>query len=103
MSEYSKYQKKVISRFYENRDQIDEQRLSELVTNLFLATTDKQRAKHWETAEGVMSRLGVPTARVEHVINSKDPTVLAAVVDEIQKGVLKLQKPKKPEQTSDKK
>lgn len=101
MREYTNYQKKVISRFYESRDQIDEQRLSELVTNLYLATTDKQRAKHWESAEGVMTRLGVPTARVQHVINSKDPVVLAAVVDEIQKGVLKLQKPKKSEPSAD--
>ena len=45
--EYSKYQQKVISRYYENRDQIDEQKLSELVTNLFLATGKKQIAKHW--------------------------------------------------------
>lgn len=95
MAEHSKYQQKVISRFYENRDQIDEQRLAELVTNLFLATTDKQRAKHWETAENVMVRLGVPESRVEHVVGSKDPSVLAAVVDEIQRGVIKLKKPKK--------
>jgi hypothetical protein len=98
MPEYSKYQKKVISRYYENRDQIDEQRLGELVTNLYLATTDKQRAKHWETAQSAMTRLGVPAQRIEHVVASQDPAVLAAVVEEIQRGVLKLVKPKKPTQ-----
>ena len=92
--EYSKYQQKVISRYYENRDQIDEQKLSELVTNLFLATGKKQIAKHWETAENAMTRLGVPESRIKHVIESKDPTVLAAVVEELQKGTLKLEKPK---------
>lgn len=92
--EYSRHQQKIISRYYENRDQIDEQKLSELVTNLYLATGAKQIAKHWETAENAMTRMGVPEARVKHVIDSKDPTVLAAVVDELQKGTLKLEKPK---------
>ncbi len=101
MPERTNYQKKVISRYYENRDQIDEQRLAELVTNLFLATTDKQRTKHWETAEGVMTRLGVPETRVEHVIKSKDPAVLAAVVDEMQRGAIKLKKPKKTGKSPD--
>ncbi len=101
MPEHSKYQKKVISRYYENRDQIDEQRLAELVTNLFLATTDKQRSKHWETAEGVMTRLGVPETRVQHVVNSQDPAVLASLVEEIQRGVIKLKKPKSTEKTPD--
>ncbi len=103
MAERTNYQKKVISRYYENRDQIDEQRLAELVTNLFLATTVKQRTKHWETAESVMIRLGIPETRVEHVINSKDPAVLAAVVDEMQRGVIKLKKPKNPEKTPESK
>ena len=98
MPEYSNYQKKVISRYYENRDQIDEQRLGELVTNLFLATTPRQKSKHWETAQGIMTRLGVPANRIEHVIASQDPAVLAAVVEDIQRGVLKLTKPKKPDE-----
>ncbi len=101
MADHSNYQKKVISRYYENRDQIDEQRLGELVTNLFLATSAKQKSKHWETAHGVMTRLGVPASRIEHVMGSEDPTVLAAVVEELQRGVLKLEKPKKPDKSPD--
>ena len=34
---YSPYQQKVIQRYYDNREQMDEQRLAELVTNLYLA------------------------------------------------------------------
>lgn len=91
--EYTRHQQKIISRYYENRDQIDEQKLGELVTNLYLATGKKQLAKHWETAENAMTRLGVPESRIKHVIQSQDPTVLAAVVEELQKGTLKLSKP----------
>lgn len=92
--EYSRHQQKIIQRYYDNREQIDEQKLSELVTNLYLATGQKQIARHWETAEQAMSRLGVPASRIEHVMASKDPAVLAAVVDELQKGTLKREPPK---------
>ena len=87
--EYTKYQKKVISRYYENRDQIDEQRLSELVTSLYLATTDKQKNKLWDSAGETMTRLKVPKSRIAHVLEKKDPAVLAEVVKELQAGVLK--------------
>ena len=86
--EYSKYQQKVIQRYYDNKDQIDEQRLSELVTSLYLASPKKQ-AKMWESAEELMTRMKIPASRVTHVIQSKDVSVLAKVVEEIQKGVLK--------------
>lgn len=86
--EYSSYQQKVIQRYYENKDQIDEQRLSELVTNLYLAPPKKQ-AKLWESAEELMTRMKIPATRIAHVMQSKDAAVLARVVEEIQKGTLK--------------
>ncbi len=88
MKNYSNYQKKVIGRYYENRDQIDQQRLSELVTNLYLAE-GKKRAKFWETAEEIMLRLKVPSTRVEHVVNTGDPAILAEVVNDLQAGRIK--------------
>lgn len=86
--EYSKYQQKVIKRYYDNREQIDEQRLSELVTNLFLAEGKKQE-KMWQTAEELMKRMKVPDSRVKHVVSSRDPALLAEVVQDIQNGRIK--------------
>jgi len=86
--DYTKYQQGVIRRYYENKDQIDEQRLSELVTNLYLAPPKKQ-AKMWETAEDLLTRMKIPASRIEHVMASKDVAVLARVVDELQKGKIK--------------
>ena len=48
---YSKYQQKVIKNFYDNREAISLQRLSELVTSLYLATGDKQKQKLWKSVE----------------------------------------------------
>jgi hypothetical protein len=89
--QYSAYQQKVIQRFYENRDQMDEQRLAELVTNLYLSPPKKQ-AKMWEAAEEIMTRMKVPASRIAHVIQSKDAAVLAKVVEEVQKGTLRREK-----------
>lgn len=87
--EYSNYQKKVISRYYENREQIDEQRLGELVTSLYLATGPKQIEKLWKSAEETMLRLGVPESRVEHVCSKRDAAILAEVVKDLQSGAIK--------------
>lgn len=87
--EYSSYQKKVIQRYYDNRDQLDHQKLSELVTNIYLET-GKKREKFWQTAEDVMQRMKVPASRIKHVMESRDPAILAAVVEDIQSGKLRL-------------
>lgn len=86
MGERSQYQKKVIQRYYENRDQLDLERLSELVTNLYLAEGQKKRAAMWKTAEELMGRLNVPESRVTHVVATGDPTILAEVVNDLQAG-----------------
>ena len=56
--DYTPHQQKIIKRYYDNREQIDEQRLAELVTNLYLASDKKKkeavgasRGNH-EAAEG---------------------------------------------------
>jgi len=94
MPEYSNYQKKVIQRFYDNRESGDEQRLAELVTNIFLSD-GKKLAKLWVQAEETMLRLKVPTKRVEHLIKTKDPALIAEVVKEIESGTLKRETPPK--------
>ncbi len=86
--EYSKYQQKVIRNYYDNREGIDEGRLSELVTNLYLAESDKKKQKLWESAKALMERLEVPQSRVDHVVSTQDPAILAAVVQDLQKGVI---------------
>lgn len=87
--EYTRYQQKAIKRFYDNRDQIDEQRLSELVTNLYLADSEKKAKKLWESAGELMERLNVPPSRIEHILAKRDPAILAEVVQDIQKGLIR--------------
>ena len=86
MRDYSNHQRKIISRFYENREQIDSQRLSELVTNLYLTDSAKKQEKYWATAQEIMERLDVPATRIEHVMKQRDPAILAEVVNDLQSG-----------------
>ena len=91
---FSPSQQKIIKRFYDNRDQLDEQHLAENVTNLYLATGEKQKAKIWKTVEEMMGRLGVPESRINHILDKKDPAILAEVVKDLQTG--KIKKPAPP-------
>ncbi len=95
---YSDYQKKIISRFYNNRDQMDEERISELVANLYLST-GKKRTNYWATAVEIMTRLEVPQSRIDHIMKSDDPALLAEVVKDIQSGkIVKKKPPEKPKE-----
>jgi hypothetical protein len=86
--DYTPYQQKLIRRYYDNRDQMDSQRLSELVADLYLAT-GKKRAKLWETARDLMGRLNVPQSRIDHVVKTGDAAILAEVVKDIAAGVIR--------------
>ena len=95
--DFSRYQKKVIKSYYDNRPQMDEQRLSELVAELYLAG-DKKKPKLWEAAKEIMLRLGTPQSRVDHVMKTADPVILAEVVKDVQSGKIRPKPPeKKPE------
>tara|TARA_R110002095_G_scaffold77659_7_gene66614 strand:- start:2318 stop:2584 length:267 start_codon:yes stop_codon:yes gene_type:complete len=87
MADYSNYQKDVIKRYYDNRESIDQQKLSELCTNLFL-TEGKKKEKLWEKAREIMERLNVPPSRIDHVLKSADPAVLAEVVQDLESGTI---------------
>jgi hypothetical protein len=85
--DYSKFQQGVIRRYYENREQIDEGKLSELVTSLYLAESKSARDKLWDRVESLLERLEVLPSRLEHVLASRDAAVLAELVSDLQKGL----------------
>jgi len=82
LSDYTRHQQGIIKRYYENFDKIQVQRLSELVTELYLAE-GKKRDKLWQSAATAMQKLKLPQQRIDHVVGKKDPALLAAVVKEL--------------------
>lgn len=84
--EYSGYQKSVINNYYRNLDSISLQRLSELVSELYLADSEAKQKRLWERAEKAMTNLKIPPAIIEHIMGKRDVQVLAKNLQEWQGG-----------------
>ena len=82
VAERSKHQQKIIKNYYENREAISLQRLSELVTELYLAE-GKARQKQWKNIAGALEKLKVPASRIEHLIKSDNAALVAKLVEEL--------------------
>jgi hypothetical protein len=80
--EFSKYQQKVIKNYYDNRDAISLQRLSELVTDLYLAE-GKSRLTKWNQVISTLEKCGIAADRIEHLRKKDDPALVAKVVEEL--------------------
>ena len=81
--DYTPYQQKIIKRYYDNQDAIQRQRLAELVSELYLAE-GKKRQRVWKSAATAMQKLGVPQARIDHLIKQDKPALVAEVVKELE-------------------
>ena len=84
MSKYTPYQQKVIQRYYENQDAIARQRLSELVSELYLAR-GKKLNQAWEQTARAMEKLQVPKWRIDHLLKQRKPDLIAELVKELEK------------------
>jgi hypothetical protein len=82
LEDYTRHQQGIIKRYYKNLDKIQVQRLSELVTELYLAD-GKKRDKLWQSAVAAMQKLEVPPRRIDHLLTKKDPALVAALVKEL--------------------
>ncbi len=82
MAEYSKYQQKIIQRYYDNRDAIALQRLQELVTELYL-TTGKKRQQHWKSVVLHLEKLKVPAERIQRLVEKDDAAEVAKLVQQL--------------------
>lgn len=82
MAERSKYQQNIIKNYYENREAISLQRLSELVTELYLAE-GKARQKQWKNVAAALEKLKIPASRIEHLVKSDNPSLVAKLVEEL--------------------
>ncbi|REJ68465.1 MAG: hypothetical protein DWQ31_07990 [Planctomycetota bacterium] len=85
MAERSSYQQNIIKNYYKNKGAIGLQRLSELVTELYLAE-GKKRTKIWEQVTAALEKLEVKPERIEHLKSKDNPELVAKLVEEIMAG-----------------
>lgn len=75
----SRYQQKVIKRYYDNQDSISLQRAQELVTELYLVE-GKKRDKVWESLCKCLEKLGVPADQIANYHKNDKPELVAQVL-----------------------
>lgn len=80
---YTEYQKKVIRNFYENKDLRLIQKLGELVSDLYLETSEKKRESGWNKIKKMLVDLKVHPNEVEHLTKDKNLTVISKKLAEI--------------------
>ena len=80
MAEYTRNQKKIIERYYDQRDTIMLGKLSELVTELYLADGDRQLDKLWDRVAKAMKNLKIKESTAAHILQQRSPEILATHV-----------------------
>ena len=82
MSERSKFQQKVIRNYYDNRESIAVQRISELVTELYLSE-GKARQRNWKHLETHLKKLDVDQKTIDHLIEQDNPELVAKLLSRL--------------------
>jgi hypothetical protein len=71
--EYSRSQRKIIDRYYQNEDTIVATRLAEIVSDMALAGGDpKKLDRLWKRAEQALARTSLNAAEVRTVLEKRD-------------------------------
>ena len=87
--EYSRTQKKIIDRYYDNHGTILAQRLGEIVTDMALAQGEEKKLDRlWARAEQTLTKargagLKVSEAEVKQVLAARSPEKLASLVNRL--------------------
>ncbi len=79
---YTNHQLGIISNYYDHLDTIMLAKLQELVSELYLADTDKKRERLWKRVAQAMDKLKVPSAIAEHITAQRNVEVLARNVQD---------------------
>jgi hypothetical protein len=80
--EYTNYQLGIINRYYNQLDTLSLTKLQELVSELYLADSDKKRERLWQRVGQAVARLKIPGPIAEHIMAKKDVEILAKNLQE---------------------
>ena len=82
--EYSKYQKDLIRRYYDNRDNIMVQKLAELISEIYLSDSPKKLDRLWERVSKALLALEENKDFVKDLVAKRDIEFLAKVLTTLQ-------------------
>ena len=76
-------QKGIVRRYYENKDDVAHQAVSEIVSELYLCTDAKKAERLWKKAETALVNTGVHKTKAHNAVADRDLEKLAKVVSEV--------------------
>lgn len=76
----TKTQQGIVNRYYANQDSRIVAKLQELVSDLYLTTEEKAKARKWETIVRELAKSNADPARVARIVNAKDVKALAELI-----------------------
>ena len=79
----SPYQRGIVRRYYEHKDTLAHQRLSEIVSELYLCDDPEKAEALWQRVHSALLTIGASKPRVEHLVATRDLKALAALVNEL--------------------
>ena len=80
---YTEYQKKVIRNFYENKDLRLVQKLGELISDMYLETSEKKRESGWNKIRKMLVDLKVHPNEIEFLTKDKNLAVISKKLAEM--------------------
>ena len=77
--DFTPHQQKIVRNYYKNQGAIREQSLSDLVGDLYLATTEKKLDSLWKRADALLEKMGVPVSARLKIVEKRDGVALADI------------------------
>jgi hypothetical protein len=78
--DFTPYQQGLIKRFYEHRDTLALQRLAEIVSDLYVETSEARITRAWKAAHKQMLAAGVHQHEARTILDERDLGALARLV-----------------------
>jgi hypothetical protein len=81
--DYTPHQQGIIKRFYEHRDTLALQKLGELVSDLYVATSEAKIDRAWKSVHKQLLAAGVHAHQAGAIVNDRDLGALAKLLGEL--------------------
>ena len=78
--DYTRHQQGIIKRFYEHRDTLALQKLGELVSDLYVATSEAKIDRAWKSVHKQLLAAGVHAHQVKSIVDDRDLGALAKLL-----------------------
>lgn len=82
---YSDHQRRIIRHYYADADGRSLEGLRTIVTDMFLAASEKKLNQLWDRAEKNLRTLKFKESLITHIVATRDPKILAAHLERIER------------------